>query len=211
MANNIKGTDVTILGILDGHGGEFAAVFAKEHLMNRLNKKIEEAINISNGKLSPRPTRRGSILLHKLDVEQNDEIEERKPDKPPKSPKPGSQRRKLKKTLSQDDDCSPGKTNCNQEQDSFLSKLSSIRLTKESFLKPTNKMIKPTEHDAGYYVDRDRKINFGKMVTDLVLLTDYELVEKAKKAVSLSDFYGFFSILNIHFNEQIIPMDFGSY
>lgn len=192
MANNIKGTDVTILSILDGHGGEFAAVFAKQHLMDRLNKKIEEAINISNGKLSPRPTRRGSILLHKLDLEQNDENDEIKPDEPPKSPKSGSQRRKLKKTLSQDDDCSPGKPNCNQEHDSFLSKLSSIRLTKESFLKPTNKMVKPTEHDAGYYVDRDRKINFGKMVTDLVLQTDYELVEKAKKTVSLPDFYGVF-------------------
>lgn len=185
MASNIRDTDVTILAILDGHGGEFAAVFAKDQLMNRLCKKIEEAIDISAGKLSPVPRRRGSILLNKIDLETNDEDDEKKTDEPPKTPV--SQRRnKLKKALSQDDDCNPPKTNCNQDRDdSFLSKLSSIRLTKESFLKPNNKIVKPEEHDAGHYVDRHRKINFGKMVTDLVLLTDYELIEKAKKQVRL--------------------------
>lgn len=180
MATNIRNTDVTILGVLDGHGGDFAAVFAKEQLMDRLSKKIEEAMNIAAGKISPRPIRRNFEL--KVNQEQNDENGEKKPDGPPLTP--ASQRRnKLKKTLSQDDDCNNPKSNCNQEQDSFLSKLSSIRLTKESFLRTNNKIVKPTEHDAGYYVDRDRKINFGKMVTDLVLLTDYELVEKAKKQV----------------------------
>lgn len=192
MATNIKGTDVTILGILDGHGGEFAAVFAKEQLMNRLSKKIQEAINISTGKVSPRPMRRNS-LINIID-DQNDEIGEKKTDEPTLKPT-GSQRRKtLKKTLSQDDDCNPAKSNCNKEEDSFLSKLSSIRLTKESFLKKADKAIRPAEHDAGYYVDRDRKINFGKMVTDLVLLTDYELVEKAKKHVRVFFIHIYFTV-----------------
>lgn len=186
MATSIQGTDVSIFGILDGHGGEFAAVFAREHLMKRLSKKIEEAVHIASGKLSPRPIRR-VIETSPNDQDQTDNNkEENNTDETTKAPQtPVSQRRsKLKKTLSQDDDCNPAKSNCNQEQDSFLSKLSSIRLTKESFLKTNNKPVRPTEHDAGYYVDRNRKINFGKMVTDLVLLTDYELVEKAKKHVS---------------------------
>lgn len=188
MATNIRGTDVSVFTILDGHGGEFAAVFAKEHLMEKLSKKIKEAVNIASGKESPLPLRRGSIIIdnHTTDKESNDENEETKIDETIQSPRtPGSQRRnKLKKALSQDNDCSPNKANCNQEQDTFLSKLGSIRLTKESFLKTINKPIKPDEYEASYYVDRNRNINFGKMVTDLVLLTDYELVEKAKKQVS---------------------------
>ena len=96
-----------------------------------------------------------------------------------------SQRRKLTKTLSNDNDCDPpNTTNCNKEQDSFLSRLSSIRITKESFMKK-DKPIRPDQYEAGYYVDRDNKINFGKMVTDLVLLTDYELIETAKKQVGI--------------------------
>lgn len=188
MDTTIKDVDVTIFGILDGHGGEFAAVFAKEQLMDRLNKKIEDAINIANGKVSPRPIKRH--IDTKDGPNENNTNDE---NTAPKSPlTPTSQRRKtLKKTMSQDDDCNPAKSNCNKEQDSFLSKLSSIRITKESFLKTHNKIVKPTEHDAGYYVDRDRKINFGKMVTDLVLLTDYELVEKAKKLVSSSFIFSF--------------------
>lgn len=181
---NIKGTDVAIFAILDGHGGEFAAVFAKDRLMDKLTRKIEEAINIALGKVSPRPQRK--ILGQNNDSEnEQDDNNDEKIDEIPKLSRTGSQRRsKLKKALSTDDDCSPPKVNCNQEQDSFLSKLSSIRITKESFLKTNNKVVKPTDHDASHYVDRNRKINFGKMVTDLVLLTDYELVEKAKKQVS---------------------------
>lgn len=191
MATTIKDTDVSIFAILDGHGGEFAAVFAKDQLMDRLNKKIEEAVNIVNGKVSPRPIKRN---IDKKDVQdENDNNDENNASKSPRTPV--SQRRKtLKKTMSQDDDCNPAKSNCHKEQDSFLSKLSSIRITKESFLKTHNKVVKPTEHDAGYYVDRDRKINFGKMVTDLVLLTDYELVEKAKKLVSSSFIFSLRSV-----------------
>lgn len=180
MSTNIKNTDVSIFGILDGHGGEFAAVFAKEKLMDKLHKKIEEAVNVAAGKV---PIRRN--VDNKIDQESNNDEDEKKIDdsQPPRTP--GSQRRnKLKKAFSQDDDCNPSKSNCNEEHGKILGKITSIRLAKESFLKTNNKMVRPTEHDAGHYVDRDRKINFGKMVTDLVLLTDYELVEKARKEVS---------------------------
>lgn len=184
MTTNIKDTDVSIFAILDGHGGEFAAVFAKEHLMEKLAKKVVEAIEVSSGKLSPLPMRRNSLITVSDEPEPDPKKDEKETNEPPQSPRTGSQRRKLMKTLSTDNDCNSAKSNCNQEQDSFLSKLSSIRLTKESFLKTKDKTVKPNEYEASYYVDRNNKINFGKMVTDLVLLTDYELVEKAKKQVS---------------------------
>lgn len=182
MNANIKGTDVSLFGILDGHGGEFAAVFAKKELMEKLTKKIEEATSIATGKTSPPPVRR----LSRYNIEDQD-TDEVNANAAPKLNRKGSQRRNtLKKALSTDDDCNPAISNCNKEQESFLSKLSSIRLTKESLLKTNNKVTKPTEREASYYVDRDNKINFGKMITDLVLLTDYELVEKAKRQVSNS-------------------------
>lgn len=186
MATHIEDTEVSILAILDGHGGEFAAVFAKDNLMEKLKTKVLGALDIASGKVTPLPHRRNSIIEPStVEKEPDDNKDEKKTDEPPLTPRLGSQRRsKLKKALSTDDDCNPPKANCNQEQDSFLSKLSSIRLTRESFLRPNKEAIKPTEYEAGYYVDRNNKINFGKMVTDLVLLTDYELVEKAKKQVS---------------------------
>lgn len=196
MTTNIKGTDVSIFGILDGHGGEFAAVFAKDRLMELLSKKIVAAVDVSVGKITPLPHRRNSLIapppdnigdMKKPDA-ADDDGDDDKNDKLKSSeiPRTPSQRRKLVKTLSTDNnDCDPpSNTNCHKEQDSFLSKLSSIRITKESFMKK-DKAIRPNQYEAGYYVDRNDKIDFGKMITDLVLLTDYELIETAKKQVSI--------------------------
>lgn len=183
MTTNIKGTEVSIFCILDGHGGEFAAVYAKEHLMEKLTKKIVEAVDVSTGKITPLPHRRNSLITITDQSEVAEKDDGTKSGGAHQSPtRSESQRRKLKKTLSTDNDCNPAQSNCNQEQDTFLSKLGSIRLTKESFMKK-EKIIKPNEYEASYYVDRTDKINFGKMITDLVLLTDYDLVEKAKKQV----------------------------
>lgn len=201
MTTNIRGTDVSIFGILDGHGGEFAAVFAKDRLMELLSEKILAAIDVSVGKVRPLPHRRNSLIIPRAeDVaeflkkkhtdsggggdgdEDDDKIEKAQSVDIPRTP--SERRKKFTKTLSDDKDCDPANnTNCNKDHDSFLSKLSSIRITKESFMKK-DKAIRPNQYEAGYYVDRNNKISFGKMITDLVLLTDYELIEKAKKQVS---------------------------
>lgn len=95
------------------------------------------------------------------------------------------QRRKsFKKSLSTADDCNGPKTNFNHDQDVFLNKLNSVVRTKDSFLKTANNNVKPQLYEARCYIDKDRNINFGKMITDEVLAADYLLVEKAKKEVS---------------------------
>lgn len=198
MTTNIEGTDVSIFGILDGHGGEFAAVFAKDRLMELLSEKILAVNDVSVGKVRPLPHRRNSLIVPRAediaeflkkkradsggDGDDDEKIEKSQSVDIPRTP--SERRKKFTKTLSDDKDCdSPNNTNCTKDQDSFLSKLSSIRITKESFMKK-DKAVRPNQYEAGYYVDRNNKINFGKMVTDLVLLTDYELIEKAKKQVS---------------------------
>lgn len=185
IERKIGETDASVFAILDGHGGEYAAVFAKDHLMERLRKKIEDAVNIATGKVSP-PSPYRTVTENKIDTDELDEkIEDVNDiDEVQKSPNTAAERRnKLKKALSTDDDCNPSKLNCNQKQDAFLNKLSSIRLTKESLLKTSNKNAKPQEFNASHYVDKDMNVNFGKMITDHVLFTDYELIERAKKQV----------------------------
>lgn len=190
IERKIGDTDTSIFAILDGHGGEYAAVFAKDHLMERLRKKVEDAIDIATGKVAPpSPYRSVNNAEKKINKEETpDQIEDdiKTINDVKKSPNIAAERRnKLKKALSTDEDCNQSKSNCQQEQDAFLNKLNSIRMTKESFLKTNNKSVKPPEYGAGHYVDRDKNINFGKMITDLVLFTDYELVERAKKQVRL--------------------------
>lgn len=109
-------------------------------------------------------------------------------------------RTSFKKSLSTADDCNGTKGNCNRDQDVFLNKLNSIVRTKDSFLKTTNNNVKPQQYEARCYIDKDRNINFGKMITDEVLAADYKLVEKAKKEVrhSSSQIY-FFTIIRFCF------------
>lgn len=189
MEKSIGETDASVFAILDGHGGEYAAVFAKDHLMERLRKKIEDAINIATGKVTPPSPYRS---IKNTEIETNYDNEEKPQDNDDnkniddvkKSPNIAAERRnKLKKALSTDVDCNPEKSNCNREQDAFLNKLSSVRLTKESFLKTNNKNVRPQEFAASHYVDRENNINFGKMISDLVLFTDHKLIERSKKQV----------------------------
>lgn len=189
IEKKIGETDASVFAILDGHGGEYAAVFAKDHLMERLRKKIEDAINIATGKVTP-PSPYG--LIKKTEIETNTDNEDKPQENDDnknvhdvkRSPNIAAVRRnKLKKTMSTDVDCNPEKSNCNREQDAFLNKVSSVRLTRESLLKTNNKNVRPQEFAASHYVDRENNINFGKMISDLVLFTDHELVERSKKQV----------------------------
>lgn len=195
---NTRGTDISIFSVLDGHGGEFAAVFAKEQLMERMRQKIEEANNIVLGKDPPSPTRSISNQKNGEETEKPTETNDdsNKNTEKPKTPLTQKRNLMMKKSLSTDVDCK-SKQNCHQEQEAFLNKLNSVHHTKESLLRINNNVVKPTEHPAIHYVDRDKKINFGKMITDLVLLTDYELIEKAKKQVRSPPYCFFWNLIEL--------------
>lgn len=170
MNTNIDDTQITVFGILDGHGGEFAAVFAKEYLMEKLCKKIKQASDIATGKSTENQS------SPKNDTEKQYEYETDKDgaDSSPNTPKKG----KLKKTMSVDVDCNR-RGDCNQEQN----KLNDLALAKDNFFKTNNQNARPIEYDANHYVGREKKIDFHRMITDLVLLTDYELILRAKRQV----------------------------
>lgn len=183
---SVRNTGISFFAIFDGHGGEYAAVFARDHLIENLYKKIEDASDIITGKVPP-----PSPMLRRANCpanEDNEEVEERK-DTVKENLESGklnaaqAQRRSsFKKSLSTTDDCNGAKSNCNREEDVFLNKLNAIVRTKDSFLRK-EKNAKPQQFEARCYIDKDRKINFGKLVTDEVLAADYKLVERAKKEV----------------------------
>lgn len=199
---NVNKTGISFFAIFDGHGGEFAAVFAKDYLVQNLYNKITESSDILKGKVpaSPMPSRAKN--------QNNDCIESAAPETPTKdedklsSPNSLAQRRSsFKKSYSTAEDCIGGKTNCNREQDVFMDKLNSIVRTKDSLLKSNNNNnnARPKTQDAKCYIENGA-INFGKMISDEVLVADYKLVENAKKAVGES----FFSVFFLRYAREIM-------
>lgn len=190
---NINQTGISFFAIFDGHGGEFAAVFAKDHLVPSLYSKLTESSNILKGRVPSSPVisrgRLGSIVddgdiagattAAAVDAKA-------KADEKPTTPNTAARRRaSFKKSYSTADDCNGSKTNCNREQDVFMDKINSLVRTKDTLLKNNNNNAPPPKtHAAQYYIENG-SINFGKMICDEVLATDYKLIETAKKAVSL--------------------------
>lgn len=182
IKTNIEDTKISVFGILDGHGGEFAAVFAKDFLMEKLRNKIRDTVDVANGKAPQNNTT--------PDNEPEKQYED-VTDKGGAEESPSNKKGKLTKTMSTDVDCTRRK-NCKQDQ---ADKPNEQRITKESLLKSNNQNTKPIEHDANHYVDKEKKIDFHRMITDLVLLTDYELILKAKALVCI--FFGIYCNFNL--------------
>lgn len=162
--------------------------------MENLFNKITDTSHILTGKVPPPSP---VIPRAKLSEENDNAAEDTTSDKVTKDDKlngnddklslktTSAQRRSsFKKSLSTADDVNGNKANCNRDQDAFLNKLNSIVRTKDSLLKTATNNVKPQQYEARCYIDKDRNINFGKMITDEVLAADYKLIEKAKKDVS---------------------------
>lgn len=172
IKTNIEDTKISVFGILDGHGGEFAAVFAKDFLMEKLRNKIRDTVDVANGKTPQN---------HTASDNEPDKQYEDTNDKGGAEDSPNNKKAKLTKTMSTDVDCTRRK-NCKEDP---TDKPNEQRITKESLLKSSNQNTRPIEHDANHYVDKEKRIDFHRMITDLVLLTDYELILKAKALVSI--------------------------
>ncbi|CAD7079940.1 unnamed protein product [Hermetia illucens] len=184
ISNN---TGIAFFAIFDGHGGEFAADFAKDMLVPSLYNKIIETTNLlkSPSLLNEDNAflrRRGSRREENPQISVHDENKENVP---------VSLRRKdsLRKAHSTMDDCA--RSNVPEKPtDVFTSQLNSLirPLTKDNLLNVnnnTNILKPPPSLDAKCYIENG-KINFGKMITDEVLATDYKLVEAAKKSTNVA-------------------------
>lgn len=177
---NINKTGISMFAIFDGHGGEFAADFAKDILIKNIYNKIVEA----------------SIALHTKKLPENDfdtydrdykhKYNNEKED--PKKPSDLTYRlsqRKTKKTFSMTEDCI-NKENCkNTPQEDFLLLNKLSLFNKDTLFSPSSNNVIPQRMEAKTYIDSG-KINFGKLLTDEVLAADYRLVEQAKKTINVA-------------------------
>lgn len=118
-----------------------------------------------------------------LNVESNTDKEN--PSSPTTPSSLANRRSSFKKSYSTADDCGMNVSNCNREQDAFMDKLNSIIRTKDQLFGASGKEapVKPQTFEARSYIEAG-KINFGKMMSDEVLVADCRLVEIAKKKVS---------------------------
>ncbi|CAH3836211.1 protein phosphatase 1L [Pieris brassicae] len=161
---NINDTGISLFAIFDGHGGDFAANYAKEHLIQNLYNKVVELSAFKDGKL-PETPKSESPDEHKKEEKENNISVERKSS--------------FKKSVSTADDTSKKEITDPQ----LLAQLNKARpITRE--VRPI-KPVKNVSVPLSSYILKG-KINYGKLLTDEVLAADQLLVEAAKRSMNVA-------------------------
>lgn len=161
--DNINGTGVSLFAVFDGHGGEFAANYAKDKLIQNIYGKILEVKNLMDGKEAPK------------EIKCTEKPDEEKPTTPL------TQRKKsFKKTTSTTDECIKGAGASGITDKELLDKLDSLNRPITREVKNTKlPELKPVA--ASTYFNKAGVIDIGKLITDEVLAADRLLVQDAKK------------------------------
>lgn len=170
--DNINNTGVGIFAVFDGHGGEFAANFAKEKLIYNLSNKIIQIKNLIAGKPAEKE---GSC--------DNDEDNEKKDSEKPMTPNMNDRRKGFRKTSSTADECIKGAMEVTDNE--ILSKL--------DIMKPITRNARPLKLTPSFkkvpltsYFNKAGIVDYGKLITDEVLAVDERLVEVAKKSLNVA-------------------------
>lgn len=161
--DDINKTGVGLFAVFDGHGGEFAANYAKEKLVQSLYDKVIEIKDLISGKKQ----------IKKEETPGKEDDQEK-----PKTPIV-DRKKSFKKTISTTDECdkSSGKEITDPE---LLNKLSNISrpITREV---KAGKVSIFKKSEATDYFEKGGIVNYGKLITDEVLAADHSLLEAAKK------------------------------
>lgn len=176
--DNINNTGVALFAVFDGHGGEFAANYAKEKLIQNLYNKVVEIKDIIAGK----PVK---------EIKHCEE-EEKKDEEKPVTPSLSERRKSFRKTSSITDECIKGAKEITDKE--LLSKLDNLArpITREvRYSKSVMLKEKPTT----CYFDKFGTIDYGKLLTDEVLAADHLLVETAKKSMDVAGTTALIAIL----------------
>lgn len=174
---NINDTGISLFAIFDGHGGEFAANYARDHLIQNLYNKIVELSAFRDGKLVITPS--------------NDTPEEAKPKEDNRLTV--EKRNSFKKSASTADDSSKKEIT----DPLLLAQLSKSRaITRE--VRPNLTPVRNVNIPLSSYLDKG-KINFGKLLTDEVLAADRLLVEAAKRSMTVAGTTALLAIMENNF------------
>uniref|UniRef100_T1PFI6 Protein phosphatase 2C n=1 Tax=Musca domestica TaxID=7370 RepID=T1PFI6_MUSDO len=200
-------TGISFFAVFDGHGGEFAADFAKDILVKNIYNKVIETTKLLNAqKLEQKHLSAANAADVDKDYVEYDaspylKRKASRNDGDNKENEPLVRRRdSLRKTTSVNDDCTARKTTGDKKDSSdvFTMQLNSLLRgvgnSKNSFFNNNNNKdsnlggedgMPPQQFDASCYVENG-KINFGKLITDEVLAADHKLVEAAKKTTNIA-------------------------
>ncbi|XP_063975599.1 protein phosphatase 1L isoform X1 [Diachasmimorpha longicaudata] len=176
---DINKTGVSVFAVFDGHGGEFAADYARDKLMPNINKKVIELKKMIAGKAPANP--------QEPDV-PNSPSETKVPESPLEK------RKSFRKTVSTTDDTVKSKSGTITDPE-LLNKLSSL-------VRPITREIRhdrppeapPKTVDMSMYIEGQR-INYAKLLTDEVLAVDSHLVQAAKKNLDVAGTTALIAIL----------------
>lgn len=178
--DNINNTGVALFAVFDGHGGEFAANYAKEKLTQNLFNKVAEIKDVISGKVKPK------VDLSKCDVEKKESE---------KSASPPEHKKSFRRISSTTDECIKGVKEITDVE--LLNKLDNIKpITRGSRplkLTPSFRNIPVTS-----YFDKSGIVNYGKLLTDEVLAADEQLIEIAKKSMDVAGTTALIAMLEGH-------------
>lgn len=167
---DINGTGVSLFAVFDGHGGEFAANYAREHLINNLNKKVVE--------------------LKKLIA--NGGVEKAVVGKPP--PSPNLAPRKTTIILDRKPSVKKGSTDAEEAIKRAGGPLSELERKLEAIPRAITREVKMNKGpsipfpipELSSYLESNNSINYGRLLTDEVLAVDRLLVESAKRNMDVA-------------------------
>ncbi|OXU30116.1 hypothetical protein TSAR_003792 [Trichomalopsis sarcophagae] len=182
--NDINNTGVSLFAIFDGHGGEFAANYARDKLIPSISEQVVKLKDIITGKV-PKNAQKSEI---------NENINE-KEDENTKTETSAMKRKKSWRKTSSTDDYAK-RHNIGITDPELLEKLDSISKTITREVRPSrpNEKENLPRIDVTSYIE-GREINYGRLLTDQVLAVDRLLVNAAKKNMDVAGTTALIAIL----------------
>ncbi|XP_014483072.1 PREDICTED: protein phosphatase 1L [Dinoponera quadriceps] len=170
---DMNNTGVSLFAVFDGHGGEFAANYARDKLIPNISQKVLELKNMLAGKAC-----KTDYQGKPNEVEKTEDIDK-------KDEKSLERRKSFRKTVSTSLTDDYMKESIKLSDPELLDKLESIS--------PITREARPCRMDAKQMPKVDmisyiegNKINYAKLLTDEILTVDKLLVEAAKKNMDVA-------------------------
>ncbi|XP_060533174.1 protein phosphatase 1L [Cylas formicarius] len=174
IEDNINESGVSLVAVFDGHGGEFAANYAKEKLIQSIYHKIIKIKDLIAGK-GDTPGVFCNVDEKKDSKESTTQVVERK----------NSFRRSSFSTEEKIKEITDTQ---------ILSKLNTIKpISRET--KPSKSRNSIAEVPINNYFDKFGTVDYGKLITDEVLAADARLIEVARKTMDVAGTTALIAIL----------------
>ncbi|XP_063232789.1 protein phosphatase 1L isoform X1 [Bacillus rossius redtenbacheri] len=177
VEEDINKTGVSLYAVFDGHGGEFAANFARDKLIKNVNRKVAELKQL---------VAEGAHLKKPLYQSVTGSPQARRSAKT-EQPASAARKQSFRKTpsASATDECA--RKGAGVTDPLLLSRLDALSRPITREVRPTRpEDLHAAEVPVHTYLESSGGINYGRLLTDEVLAVDRLLVEDAKKSMDVA-------------------------